>query len=238
MCVVLGVLATLSSAWVSALRPIEQSRTSVVEGFSRRGAGYADWWVTVTSRRAGVLVRSAWATGDSAYLGVGRAQSAEELLPRWAGFVRPSTADTAIPYVFRYAEAHGWPMLALWSGREYDAFQTAGATISSAVKVQHGYLLPQDRHKPHDLVAVVRVIPLAPIWPGFLGNTMIYAGALWLLHWTVVMVRRLARLRTGRCPRCAYDLSGNFGCGCPECGWRRRIVGRWSQTVRVRASLS
>ena len=29
------------------------------------------------------------------------------------------------------------------------------------------------------------------------------------------------RIRRGRCPRCAYDLCGEFESGCPECGWAR-----------------
>lgn len=37
-----------------------------------------------------------------------------------------------------------------------------------------------------------------------------------------MLSRRVAwRARAGQCPKCNYDLRGEFDDGCPECGWRR-----------------
>jgi hypothetical protein len=63
-----------------------------------------------------------------------------------------------------------------------------------------------------------RILPLRPIWPGFLFNTLIYAAALWGLLFTPGVLRRTVRRRRGRCTRCAYDLRGIEHDVCPECG--------------------
>ena len=64
-------------------------------------------------------------------------------------------------------------------------------------------------------------LPLCPVWPGFLVNTVFYALILFPLVQIPFVLRRLIRRRRGRCPRCAYDLRGEFDVGCPECGWNR-----------------
>jgi hypothetical protein len=68
-------------------------------------------------------------------------------------------------------------------------------------------------------------LPCLPIWRGFIINSLVYSLALWLLYLTWLGVRqskRANRRRRGCCPRCAYDLRGNFASGCTECGWRRQ----------------
>jgi len=71
-----------------------------------------------------------------------------------------------------------------------------------------------------------------PIWPGFLLNTIFYAIIVWLLIPGPFVLRRLIRIRRGRCPKCGYDLRGQppeagagavrGPAGCPECGWNRQ----------------
>jgi len=69
-------------------------------------------------------------------------------------------------------------------------------------------------------------LPLQPIWSGFLINTILYAALLWLLIAGPFVLRRLIRLKRGRCPKCGYDLRGQppevGAAGCPECGWNRQ----------------
>lgn len=69
------------------------------------------------------------------------------------------------------------------------------------------------------------VLPLRPLWPGFVVNWAVFGGV-----WVVVLVvPRLAwravrgerRRRAGRCPACGYELEGRLGEGCSECGWGR-----------------
>jgi hypothetical protein len=51
-----------------------------------------------------------------------------------------------------------------------------------------------------------RVLPMCPIWPGFLANSAVYAAALWLLLLGSGAVKRSVRRRRGRCVDCGYDL--------------------------------
>ena len=64
-----------------------------------------------------------------------------------------------------------------------------------------------------------RAIPFEPIWPGLAINTVFYAAILWGLLATCLALRRLWRIGSGLCPKCAYDLRGSKDASaCPECG--------------------
>lgn len=65
------------------------------------------------------------------------------------------------------------------------------------------------------------LIPLRPVWPGFIVNTVIYAVLLWLLTLAPFTARRMIRHKQGRCIKCGYDLRGTEHDVCPECGWER-----------------
>jgi hypothetical protein len=71
-------------------------------------------------------------------------------------------------------------------------------------------------------------LPTRPLWPGFVVDTLFYAVILWLLIPGPFVLRRVIRIKRGRCPKCGYDLRGQPpevgaapGRGCPECGWKR-----------------
>ncbi len=59
-------------------------------------------------------------------------------------------------------------------------------------------------------------LPLVPVFPGILVNTLFYSSIL-ALPLTFAPLRRWRRRRGGRCGRCGYDLAGIDG-PCPECG--------------------
>jgi len=67
-----------------------------------------------------------------------------------------------------------------------------------------------------------RQLPLRPIWPGFLIDTIIYAAILFGVFLGFTSAKRFIRAKRGRCPRCGYDLRGQLAQGCPECGWNRK----------------
>ena len=68
--------------------------------------------------------------------------------------------------------------------------------------------------------ANLNIFPLRPFLPGFVFNSVFYAGILWLLLpgpfvlWR--FIRRLMRLRRGLCPKCAYPMGESAVCS--ECG--------------------
>ncbi len=60
-------------------------------------------------------------------------------------------------------------------------------------------------------------LPLRPILPGLLLNTLFYA-TLFSNPYLLRQSRRHLRLRRGHCPACNYNLLNDFTKPCPECG--------------------
>ena len=66
-----------------------------------------------------------------------------------------------------------------------------------------------------------RALPYWPIWRGLAVDTLFYATILFVLLGGIGFTRRELRRVRGRCIKCGYDLRGDSGGGCPECGWGR-----------------
>ncbi len=81
---------------------------------------------------------------------------------------------------------------------------------------------------------VPRGLPLMPIWPGFIGNTLLYGGLLGVLAVTGRGLRRHRLRRLGRCAACAYPWHGDDEARCTECG---ALADGSDQRVRVRLPL-
>lgn len=110
-------------------------------------------------------------------------------------------------------EGRGWPRLSLWCIRviilrnvidnQQENYGSRGLIVTP--------LLPYEPGSP-------RILPLYPIWSGFLVNTLFYAAFLWLLIPGPFVLRRFIRLKRGLCPWCGHNLSGADHVACPECG--------------------
>lgn len=59
-------------------------------------------------------------------------------------------------------------------------------------------------------------LPLMPVWPGFVVNSLFYAAVAGAILFAPGAVRRARRRRRGRCLACGYDVRGLDTC--PECG--------------------
>lgn len=70
-----------------------------------------------------------------------------------------------------------------------------------------------------------KFLPLRPVWPSTIWNTLFYAGILLGLHQLLTLWTRSLRKRRGLCPRCRYDLRGAGQPGCSECGWQLKTPG-------------
>jgi hypothetical protein len=131
-----------------------------------------------------------------------------------------------------YEVARGWPAACLSCTIEAINLSFGKAEFAEYI-ITGGLDLAQRRNTA---VPVPYVLPLRPIWPGFLINTLFYAVILWLLICGPFVLRRHIRLKRGRCPKCGYDLRGQLpGAGCPECGWNRQPEAAMTESVAPRS---
>lgn len=82
--------------------------------------------------------------------------------------------------------------------------------------------LESDSSSPGWMMVPRRALPLLPLLPGFLVNTLCATPGWWLVVVTIFAgcgsVRRRHRRRRGRCVRCGYILRRTDGRACSECG--------------------
>lgn len=64
--------------------------------------------------------------------------------------------------------------------------------------------------------AAPTLLPIIPLWPGFVANTLLYAGGAYGLLRLPRRFRAWTRRRRGLCPRCAYPIGTSPTC--TECG--------------------
>jgi ankyrin repeat protein len=156
----------------------------------------------------------------------------------WAATAAPDAEREALPAppwsVLRYAEpperalreqATGWPMLAMYSRREYTSHEVAYSVDSIWFdETERIGSIGVAARKPHT-AADYQTLPLIPMWRGFAVNT-----ALACVSWLVVLrmlvlpraVWRWWRRRAGRCAGCGFDLRFTSSAQCTECGLDRR----------------
>ncbi len=140
------------------------------------------------------------------------------------------------PYIHLYRA--GWPLRAM----EGEAWRAATGKLefASAVGVSSGVDLYAELVRGAAKVQTTspqRILPLRPAWPGFLGNTVLYAVVAMAMIACASLVRRRYRGWRGRCAACGYDLRGDLDRGCPECGHKRaEAVANGSAAVRSRES--
>jgi hypothetical protein len=157
---------------------------------------------------------------------------------------RWSTYGESVPLGWEIAitvEA-GWPTLCL-NGWYYDKRASNRSEIPESLHLSNaasGLPLLHSPSKSEFAVVVEgwlaapeldgRMLPFHPLWPGFVINSLVYAGLLWMLFAGRGTVRRFIRRKRGCCAGCGYNLRGQVtapapgspapapGIRCPECG--------------------
>jgi hypothetical protein len=126
-------------------------------------------------------------------------------------------------------DERGWPCRSLWLA--YTPVMSGNVTkMRGAIVLPHRtWQGPTGKGYPwgFDSMSMAHVPPALPLRAvplGFAINTLFYGVILWLVIPGPFVLRRLIRMKRGRCPKCGYDLRGApSGGGCPECGWNRRM---------------
>jgi len=177
-------------------------------------------WVTVGGRSWAVRWSSTWARADCVVMVSpapdGSAITAEMLDSPSLGAIRYQSWRTAMVRMAddQAGRGGGWSFSAF--GFPFRA-AVWGDWISGGQRRTWGQATLWRRTPPV-------VVATAPIWSGLIGNILV-ASACWLLLLRVPgLARGAVRRRRGRCPACGYDLVGELGKGCPECGWGRSII--------------
>ena len=156
----------------------------------------------------------------------------EELIPAWGrdflhipelqdGYSDQRSYDP-LEWGGRAVDARGWPSLALWGGIGDPDDSRKNGTVRYAMMRGwrvHGAVplgdFPTAPPFGRSYVSL-RLLPLAPIWPGFAINTVFYAVVLWLLFAAPFALRRWRRIKRGLCAKCAYPVGTSDKC--TECG--------------------
>ena len=138
----------------------------------------------------------------------------DAVIPSW-GDLANQTDSLRSPNVeqeMRYVDARGWPMRSLWCDA---GGWLGGPDIGRVGQPISGGIDTTLRTSLRISPPVTRVLPLRPIWSGFIVNTLVYAA---LISGAFVL-RRFLRVRRGLCPKCAYPMGESAVC--TECGKER-----------------
>ncbi len=211
----LGAVVNVGVAWGCALT----INPGVTSWTSYSAVSPTDSWSVVSRQSAGLSWYSSmrsW-TGPHFWELSGKPPSSyqstphpSEVLPGWG--VQHETPNQLAPGVMFIdniiVDGRGWPAVTMWSQLRNDGNKWVA---------ENGFM--RRSMGPWSAVdGYPRVLPLRPIFPCFITNTIFYAALLWLLFAAPFATRRLIRKRRGRCVRCGYDLTGTEHDVCPECG--------------------
>jgi len=107
----------------------------------------------------------------------------------------------------------GWPWIAFEGWLERDASRILPAAFPPKY---HFAIVDKKRMVRADRISMERMIPLHPLWPGLAMNWAFWAGAIWVVWFMVVMLRRLIRRWRRQCASCGYPVG--VSAVCTECG--------------------
>jgi hypothetical protein len=209
----LGIVATVAVAWLCAVM-VDEGYAADDEldgsGVTIRGDGM-EWDVFRDAEPGAIRCVSVCGPTSWRRAAVG---TADRLVPAWTDYLEPAWDTT----IMRTLDARGWPMLALWGGFESTAGHVDGGFVEELGEVRHAIVLP--RYFEGALrTEMTRVLPLAPLWPGFAVDALFYSTVFALL---LLMLRgpgviiATVRHASGRCPACGYPRGESPIC--TECG--------------------
>jgi hypothetical protein len=113
---------------------------------------------------------------------------------------------------WREVQATGWPLIAMAS--------ESGLAPNFAHEHRYGIRLPwENENSPMWVRTYAATLPLRPLFPNFLFDTLLFAASWLALLLIPGALRRALRKRRNHCPNCNYDLRATPPPQpCPECG--------------------
>jgi len=220
LCLILGVATTVGVAWglawfVSIDDVVDADGTnSVVASIVSLGGSQ---WLVQSGQSPGTRIVVGIPDVDTMlpFLLERIAQGDAADIPAWSRITENKDARASSVQWPSFSDvARGWPVFAMASG--IDA-QFVGDYFDRAE--YNGCIYAGRPGWASELGH--RALPLRPIFPGFVVNTLFYAAMWFGIFFGVAAVRRFIRKKRGRCVKCSYDLRGELDKGCPECGWNR-----------------
>ena len=120
------------------------------------------------------------------------------------------TCMSTWPQEFLCVDRAGWPCLSMEAVRS--RFNRGGTPV-----VLRSALVPPDWVAPaNNHWSTSPLLPLKPVWPGFVVNWFVYTAATWLVVFSFPIARRVVRIRRHCCPSCGYPIGTSPVC--TECG--------------------
>jgi hypothetical protein len=111
------------------------------------------------------------------------------------------------------ADAFGWPWVCMRRVTTFQAMPDGSVQVDFAPG-REAWMLTHD--------GKWYLIPLRPVWPGFVANAVVFGVLFGALCLGPGAARRAVRRARGACTSCGYSLAGNTGACCPECGARAK----------------
>ena len=139
-----------------------------------------------------------------------------DTLPDWGNLSSHDTVNQigidGINGEYKVVKAADWLRLALYSVTLHQETQSGEQWVvhEGAIRLQEEWAYPE-------VIADTKVLPLIPIWPGFLWNTLLYEALWWFLLSGIRRLIMFRRRRKGCCTSCGYQLLAEQAV-CPECG--------------------
>jgi hypothetical protein len=215
ICLLIGMVVTVLISWLLAVT-VDVYATRADDALTPRGE-----WHWSVHRHAGIgstRIESMWRHQEHP----GRTiVSADTLAPRWAGIDKPPQ-ERGIIHLNRLIDARGWPWLAFSSDvrrvivSEPRTVTTDELVNGIRVPVAEWNILRWAGSPPSPSFMSPRVLPLRPIWRGFMLNSLLYGGLIWLAFFGRPMWTQARRRRRGQCPACGYPTGTSPRCS--ECG--------------------
>ena len=112
-------------------------------------------------------------------------------------------------------DARGWPWLALRC--------TYGPPVVQGIQARRdmtgGFPMPAILLGKKFKSGEAKALPIEPVWPGLIGDTLIFSAGWFVVVRIPVIVLRTWRRVWRRCPGCGYSRKNLRADRCPECGW-------------------